>query len=366
MSIRTDVAPQNFAIRKARERRAGRLIPREVHLELTHRCNLKCFHCYLECYSNGPKPDELSTTELARIFDQLSEIGVYYVTFSGGEPLCRPDIFEVMNYARERGLFFGLMTNGTLITESVADRIKELGTTGVDVSLYGATATTHEYVTRAPGSFAKAIHAVKLLQERKVRVGIKTTLMRCNAGEHKQIESIARGLGASYRADPIVFPVVGRPGSAADIRMDNEQLRTVVAERGWVPGDSELAKCKLDSHLLCGAARTRCAISPQGDVFPCTLWRISLGNLRQDSFSQIWQGEAAALIRAIECRDLETCSSCELVSYCARCPGLVHMENGGGLGPSSENCRLAGAIKGVKDERDQETLRQPWDRVRAT
>lgn len=365
MSTSSDVAPQNFAIRKARERRGGELIPREIHLELTHRCNLKCFHCYLKCYSNEPGPDELSAAELAGIFDQLLEIGVYHVAFSGGEPLCRPDIFEVMNYARERGLFFNLMTNGTLITASVADIIKGLGTAGVDVSLYGATAATHEQVTRVPGSFAKTIGAIELLRERKLRVTVKTALMRCNVREHKQIESIARELGALYRPDLLVLPKVGQLGSAANVRMDDEQLRTLVAERDWVPGDSELAMCKLESHLICGAARTRCAISPQGDVFPCSAWRIPLGNLRKRSFRDIWQGEPAGRIRTIEVGDFKTCISCELLSYCARCPGLVHMENGGGLGPSSENCRLAGVIKGVKDDRDQETLRKPWHRVGA-
>ena len=100
MTIPMRVASPNFAIRKARERRAGESIPGEVHLELTHRCNLKCFHCYLECYSDEPKPRELSTEEVAGILKQLFEMGVYYVTFSGGEPLCRPDIFEIMGHAR--------------------------------------------------------------------------------------------------------------------------------------------------------------------------------------------------------------------------------------------------------------------------
>jgi radical SAM protein with 4Fe4S-binding SPASM domain len=344
------VASPNFAIRKARERRAGASIPGEIHLELTHRCNLKCFHCYLECYSDEPRPRELSTEEVAGILDQLFEMGVYYVTFSGGEPFCRPDIFEIMGHARQRGLFFGIMTNGTTITEPVADRIKELGTMAVDVSLYGATAASHEFVTRVPGSFAKAVGAIKLLRERKLRVRIKTTLMRCNVEEHKRIESIAGELGASYAPDPLLFPKVGRPGSAAATRMGDEQARRLITERDWHLIPDEGVECNLRSHLICGAARTRCAVSPQGDVFPCTMWRIPLGSLREKSFGEIWLGEPAGRIRAIECGDLEACSSCELVSYCARCPGMVHMENGGILGPSSENCRLAGAIRGVKDD----------------
>ncbi len=361
---KTEVTPQNFAIRKARERRGGKLIPREVHLEITHRCNLKCLHCYLECHSNEPQPDELSATEMAGVLDQLFEMGVYYVTFSGGEPFCRPDIFQVMSHAKEQGLFFSIMTNGTLVTEPVADRIKDVGTLGVDVSLYGATPTTHETVTGVPGSFAKAIHAIKLLRQRKVRVGVKTMMMKCNVREHKQIESIVREFGAAYRLDPIIFPKVGWPGSADNIRMDDEQLRTLIVERDWVPDDCDRLTTNLQSHLICSAGRTRCTISPQGDVFPCTMWRVPLGNLREKSFRDIWRGEAVGKIRSISVHDMGECSGCELISYCARCPGLVHMENGSILGPSSENCRLAGAVKGVKHGTEQETLRKPRNRVR--
>jgi radical SAM protein with 4Fe4S-binding SPASM domain len=289
---------------------------------------------------------------VAVALDQLFEMGVYYVTFSGGEPFCRSDLFDVLSHARERGLFFGIMTNGTLITESIADRIKELGTLGVDVSLYGASAVTHERVTGVPGSFDKAVRAIELLRERKLRVGVKTTLMKCNCGEHRLIESIARGLGASYRPDPILFPKVGHPGSAAAFRMDDEQLRAIVSQRNWIPDDADVVMCSMESHLTCGAGRTRCAVSPQGDVFPCTLWRASLGKLSERSFSEIWRGASAEWIRSISYGALESCARCELVGYCARCPGLIYMEDGDILGPSSENCRLAGATEGVKHGTD--------------
>jgi radical SAM protein with 4Fe4S-binding SPASM domain len=340
------------------------MIPTDVLLEITDRCNLRCLHCYLGPSSNQPH-DELSISELADILEQLSEIGSFAITFSGGELFCRPDIFEIMNLARERGFFFGLKTNGTLITETVADRLKELGITGVHVSLYGATPATHEYVTGIAGSFARTIHAVKLLRERKIRVSIKTTMMKFNVAEHKKVEEIARQMGASYSPDPLVFPKVGHPGSAADIRMDDDQLRTLIMERNWVPDDTDLMMSNLECHLICSAARTRCTISPQGKVFPCAAWRLPLGDLRQQTFRDIWYGETACRIRAITVSDLPTCANCELVKYCARCPGMVHMEkeNGGFSGPSSENCRLARAIKGVKDN-GEKTLCEPRHRVR--
>jgi radical SAM protein with 4Fe4S-binding SPASM domain len=340
-------ASRNYALRQARKRRNGEYIPGDVLLEVTHRCNLKCIHCYL-----GPQHihGELSTAEVEGILDQLFEAGCLTITFSGGEALCRPDIFEIMNYAKERGFFFGLKTNGTLITEPVADRLKELDITGVHVSLYGATATTHEYVTGVVGSFNKTMHALKLLRERKFRVGIKTPMMKCNVKEHKDIENIAIQLGANYSPDPIVFSKLGQPGSADLVRMDDEQLKMLINERNWVPDDTDVMH-ELERHLICGAGRTRCAISPQGEVFPCATWRLPLGDLKRQTFRDIWHGETAERIRLITVSDLSVCASCALVGYCARCPGMINIEKGnsGISGPSSENCRLARAIKGVKD-----------------
>ncbi|GAH66187.1 unnamed protein product, partial [marine sediment metagenome] len=266
-------------------------------------------HCYLEPYVREPQLNELSTSEWAGVLKQLFEMGVWYVTITGGEPLYRPDIFKIMEHAKEQGLFFGLLTNGTLVTESVADRIKELGVTGVDVSLYGATPATHEYVTGVTGSFGKAIRAIKLLRERKIRVRIKTPMMKCNVEEQEEMENIAKQLGASYSPDPLVFPKLEQPGSAACIRMDDDQLRTLISERNWVPDDNELMMTSLKRQLICGAGRTRCAISPQGEVFPCTVWRIPLGDLRQQTFKDIWQGEAAGGIRAIGVSDMQVCAT---------------------------------------------------------
>jgi radical SAM protein with 4Fe4S-binding SPASM domain len=358
----TQTVPKNHAIRQAMKRRAGALLPGEVLLEVTNRCNLECFHCIFEPFKHRTRFDELSLSEWAGIMEQLYEIGVWYVTFSGGEPLCRTDIFQIMDQAAEQGLFFGLKTNGTLITEPVADRLKEMELTGVDISLYGATPKTHEYVTGVEGSYAKTIGAVRLLKERKIKVRINSSLMKCNVAEHKEMANLARQLGVFYNPDPIIFPKVGQPGSADHIRMDDEQLRTLICERNWIPSDDDIATDDLKSlrrHLICGAARHRCTISSQGEVFPCALWRVLLGDLRRQSFRDVWYGEAAAEIRAIEVHDIKVCANCELVGYCARCPGLVRMENGGISGPSSENCRLARAIKGVRDDSKKETLCEP-------
>ncbi len=117
-----------------------------------------------------------------------------------------------------------------------------------------------------------------------------------------------------------------------------------------------MRKADLEHCLMCTGARLRCAISPRGEVFPCALWRIPLGDLRQQSFRDIWHGEAARRIRSIEVSDRPVCASCELVAYCFHCVGMASTEKGGISGPSSENCRLARVLKEVNDGRKKEGL----------
>lgn len=340
--------PGNFALRKARERREGAMIPREAHLEVTHRCNLRCYHCYLGCGPGITAPNDLSTGEWKRVLDELFGLGVFYVTFSGGEPLCRPDMLELMEHAKERGLFFCLITNGTLISPEVAGRIRDAGAVGVDVSLHGATAAGHEAVTGVAGSFEASVRALELLRQTGMRIGVKATMMSGTAGDQAGIQAIARRLGARYQSDPMVIPRVGRAGSADGIRMNDEQLRKLVIERDWASGE-EPASSTLESHLICGAGRSRCTIASDGEVHPCTVWRVPLGSVREGSFAQIWGGEPLRRIREIAPADMKRCVRCEHVNSCARCPGLIHLEGGDILGPSSENCRLASTIRGVRN-----------------
>ena len=178
------------------------------------------------------------------------------------------------------------------------------------------------------------------------------------------MEDLARRLGVSYHPDPLIFPKAGQPGSADSIRINDEQLWQLVEQQNWVNIDAGIITNDPGKALLCSGGRTRCAISPHGEVFPCALWRIPLGDLRQHTFKEVWHSEAANRVRAVTVNDFPMCTKCALVHYCTRCPGMVYMENSSISGPSLENCRMACAIKGVKDSEEQETVHKSRNRVR--
>ncbi len=342
-AIEQAAVPRNFAIRKARERRAGKPIPKYVILEVTFRCNLRCIHCAVEPCLNKGRSNELSFIEVTGILDQLFNFGVFNVVFSGGEPLCRPDFLEIVDYAKNRGLFFMVKTNGTLMSDTVAKRLKQAGITGVHVSLYGATAETHERITGVTGSFRETMAGIENLRRARIPVIVMTSIMKYNVHEDAEIKKLATKFDAVYQPDPKIFPRNGEPGSAGHLRIDDVELREWIERNAW-KGHTEDG---LEKHLLCAAGRVMYGVSPAGDIYPCPLWRRSLGNVREQSFKDIVYGEAATAIRNLTIKDFPTCVKCELAQYCARCPGLAYAENSDISGPSPESCRVARVAKGV-------------------
>ena len=147
--------------------------------DFTHACNLNCKHCYQR--AGRPLSDELTTEEAKRLIKELADADVVALAFSGGEPLMRPDFYELAAYARSLGIYVALATNGTLITKEVAKRLKKLDIY-VEISLDGASAKTHDEFRGVPGMFDKTINGIKKL----CRSG--PLHMRCHYGHQAQFK----------------------------------------------------------------------------------------------------------------------------------------------------------------------------------
>ncbi len=148
---------------------------------LIRRCNLCCKHCY-SLSADTDFPGELSTREVYTVMDDLKAFGVPVLILSGGEPLLRPDIFEVSRRAKAMGFYVGLSTNGTPIDESNIDAVADVGYDYVGISIDGLR-DTHDEFRQMKGAFDQSMHAVRLCRERGIKVGLRFTLTRNNAGE---------------------------------------------------------------------------------------------------------------------------------------------------------------------------------------
>lgn len=347
----------NFILDALRRRSRGQKTPNQVNLELTHECNLRCRHCYLEHRQSG---SELMLAEWCDVIDQVVDSGCYFIAFTGGEVLCRDDFTDIVRHAQRRGIFYHFQTNGTMVDEAMADVFRGLNPTKVEVSIYGATAATHDRITGVAGSFDKSIAAIRDLRSREIRTVIKTTVLSLNWREVPQINELAQGIGAGFQPDPVVMPGVFGSGKPVDYRMSDEEFRSYMVMQGWHrEADDEVSKAirELDSpesRVICSAGDSRYAISPWGEVYPCVLWRRVCGNVRSERLVDIWSGPGMQKCRNMELELLHKCNTCDIISTCVRCAALAYLETGDELSGAPESCRMSRLLKEVKT--DEESL----------
>src|ERR1700680_3158678 len=179
-------------------------IPLSVQLDLTYRCNERCVHCYLDHHDHG----EMSTAEIKDLLDQMAAAGVFYLTISGGEIMMRRDFFEILEHARLRTFCIKLKTNGILIREKEAARLRELGVETIQISIYSHRPEVHDAITKMPGSLRQSIDAVRFLRQQGLYVTMANVLMTENAADYKQVRLLAQELDAKFIIDPTVTPMM--------------------------------------------------------------------------------------------------------------------------------------------------------------
>ncbi len=185
---------------------AGQHKPRLVFWEVTKGCNLRCVHCRATA-TELASPKDLPTAQALNIIDQIAAFANPILVLSGGEPLYRPDIFQLAKYATDKGLRVALATNGTLVTKEVARTIVDAGVKRVSISLDGANAETHDSFRAIPGAFDAAIAGFRNLKELGMPVQINMTIAKHNAVELPKVLEMVKGLGADALHTFLLVPV---------------------------------------------------------------------------------------------------------------------------------------------------------------
>ncbi len=353
----------------ARAQRAR--VPSSVTVQVTDRCNYECAHCYQE---HDVKP-ELSFDELVRIFREIAEAGTLFLVLMGGEVFMRRDADELLQVAHDLGFAIRLKSTGHHITEKRADFLATVRPLEVDLSLYGANRHAHEAVTRQATSFERTVAAARRLIARKIPVVLRCPVMDGNAGEVRAMEALAAELGAQLSFDPKILAREDADLAPTSLRMTGLTLRTFYRdamgaqlERDFAGAD--LTKVNQPSASLCGAGSRGVSIDSQGLVWPCNILPVPAGDLRKQSFHEVWSGDALDEVRGLTWAKLSECNVCELRAYCTRCHAMAMVEHGTMYGPSLEACRHAVEVRDTLRERGvipaTETAMPPtWSRIDA-
>ncbi|MBZ5500722.1 MAG: radical SAM protein [Acidobacteriia bacterium] len=338
-------------------------IPLSVQLDLTYRCNERCVHCYLDHHDHG----EMTTTEIKDLLDQMAEAGVFYLTLSGGEILMRRDFFEILEHARARTFCVKLKTNGVLLREAEAERVRALGVESVQISVYSHRPEVHDAITKMPGSLRQSIEAARLLRRHGLHVVLSNVLMVHNVRDYHGVKALAAELGAQFLMDPTITPMMDGDRSILALNVDEAALREVFRNEEVAGNVEEFCAPprsfdEEDLDMLpCSAGHTACYVSPYGDVYPCVQFPLPSGNVRRTKFADIWRDSPQLKeVRSITLGDMPTCSRCTHGKTCTRCPGLAFME-GNMRGPSHQDCEKSYARTGIACENLQakKAARQP-------
>jgi AdoMet-dependent heme synthase len=324
-------------------------LPISVHLDITYRCNERCEHCYLDHDDHG----EMTMAEIADVLAQLADAGVFFLTLSGGEVLMRRDFFEILERARHLLFNVKVKTNGVMIHEKEAARLRQLGVEQIQISVYSHRPEVHDAITKLPGSLTRTIQAIRFLKSQGLKVTIANVLMAGNFSDQAGVISLAKELGVAYTLDPTITPKMDGDTSVLALRIAGSELKQVFHNQELVGNVEEFCAPPpppgedIMSGIPCSAGHTACYISPYGDVFPCVQFPLPSGNVRRQKFLEIWRDSAQLKeVRSIRARDLPTCSTCSHVGTCTRCPGLAYME-GNMRGPSTADCEKSFQRTGV-------------------
>ena len=347
--------------------------PTTVTFQVTDRCNYSCAHCYQEHVDDN----ELTTDEIYSILEQLADEGVLFLTLMGGEYFMRRDADAILARAHELGFALKLLSTGHHIHDRRADFLATCRPLQVDMSLYGATPHIHEEVTRQSGSWKRTYEAAKRLIERNIPVLLKAPVMENNVDDLEDLVRLATSIGARYSFDPKITAMENGDQSPVGLRIRAARLAEFYREdmAGHVAAQYENFDPKSPlrplNHTPCRAGQQACSINPKGEVWPCNSLPLPVGNLREQTFKEIWHGsESLEEIRGLRWASISECNECELRSYCQRCHGMALVEHGVLKGPSLEACRHAVAVRDSLRDRgllpDTETQLPPtWARVDA-
>lgn len=360
--------------------------PITVVWNFTNRCNLDCLHCHQDSSPTSSQP-ELTTTEALKVIDNMSEAGVAILTFSGGEPLLRRDIYDAIERADDNGMLCTIASNGTLMTSDVATKLARAGIRRVEIGLDGATAETHDFLRNKSGSFQATIVGIKNCANVGFdELAVTMTLHSKNVNELEDTMNLAEELGATRFYLNRLIPA-GRGVDASYLDVTGEEkikalealygkfYNSIMAGSGMqcyargmtyyarlghersggqiftvseaLSGYEQMFQGKFGLEISkivrrlaagfggCSAGLTYAGLTASGDLLPCVPAPIKLGNLLEQDLEEIWiHNELLNYIRNRKALK-GACKTCSFSDLCGGCRYTAYVTSRDWLGPDA-------------------------------
>lgn len=262
--------------------------------EITYNCNFACKFCYNPVYRNGQekenrvteKKDPLTVDEYSKIFEKLKKGGVLFLTLSGGEPLVHPHFFDILKEAKKRAFSIRVFTNGSLIDEECAKKLKENGVLCVEISVYGSDKESYQESCGKGEEFEKVINSVHFLKKEGVIVYLKCVLTKITGRKMDEIQKMADDLGVILRWDAVISPSVEGFDYPLKFKASEKYLERLFTDEKFKVGSSPFERGEGES--ICTIGRLSVTIDPFGNIKPCPQWQEPIGNIRENDIFEIW------------------------------------------------------------------------------
>lgn len=338
--------------------------------DVTGACNLRCKHCYADA---GIKTNELSTDEARRAIDIFAHAGVVSIAFSGGEPLIRPDIYELSKYAVDKGIYVSMATNGTLLNRHTLDKLWKCGVRFLQISLDSADPEIHDEFRGVNGAWNKTVEGIKLAVKKGFFVNIAYTMTKCNIKDVPRMIELAEKLGVRWfmlynfvptgrgkeiiqqdltpeeREEVLLYmwrelqrrnvgllttaPYYSRIG-LTDVCSVNEG--TMIFPTHFQNAEMNVRLVKLTDFIGgCGAGRFYIGLSPNGNIRPCVFMPIEMENILEleDNFTEWWKNNRILNELRNKDRLKGNCGKCEYRYVCGGCRARAYGYYGDYLAP---------------------------------
>jgi radical SAM protein with 4Fe4S-binding SPASM domain len=313
--------------------------PIRVDLALTFRCQNQCVHCYT---GGSHETQEIDTEQWKGIIDKLKSVGVFILTFTGGEPTLREDLPKLLHYAQSEGIVTGLVTNGRRLGDkSYVETLEKAGLDFVQITIESHDSKIHDSITGEKGSWHDTLQGIKNLISTTIYTTTNTTLNKCNAKKFLETIKFLHDLGIeTFGCNSIIYS--GKALRIADeFALDMNEIKDLlikIQEKAEHLGMKFMwytptQYCHLNPINLglgvksCSAARINMCVGPNGEAYPCQSYFQSVGNILRDSWSSIWNHPIFKSIRGREYVQ-EECNECPDLLVCGGgCPLELKAKN---------------------------------------
>lgn len=323
-----------------------------LHIDITKKCNLRCKHCYhpFEEYSYE---NELDLWAIKKVVDEAYDMGVFCIILSGGEPLLRDDILEIIQYISFKGMCIDLFTNATLIDKEFINEIKKYNINNISISIYSDQEQTHDNITQVNGSYKKTKWAIEQLHNSGLQIELKAVMMQDNFEDYKSLDSYAKGIGCKLILDTSMTPKLNSDSTPIDLALSYEQYLSLCLDSEssyYIKRTSEMDP----NERACNAGRFGLYCDSEGNYYPCVSFQMNLGSINT-GLRNAWNNSNLKKWGLMKNKDYLGYNKHSYCKFCLEiCAGIAQLENGDYTNCEKSDCYKARArqeaFEAVKEE----------------